>query len=67
MVILPYGQGAADWFATQRAILKKTGKMAAYADGEIAAIAVVNNLTLVTRNLNDFCDYQNLLLDNWFE
>jgi len=67
LIILPYDQVAAEWFATHRALLKKRGKMAAYADGEIAAIAAVNNLTLVTRNTDDFQGYNNLILDNWFE
>jgi tRNA(fMet)-specific endonuclease VapC len=67
LTILPYDQVAAEWFAIHRALLKKHGKMAAYADGEIAAIAAVNNLTLVTRNTDDFYSYNNLVLDNWFE
>ncbi len=41
--------------------------MPAYADGEIAAIAAANNLTLVTRNIDDFSEFKNLELDNWFE
>ncbi len=64
---MPYEQAEAEWFAYQRAVLKEQGKTAAYADGEIAAIAAVNNLTLVTRNTDDFSVYNNLSLDNWFE
>ena len=67
LIILPYDQLAAEWYAKQRAVLKAQGKMPAYADGEIAAIAAVNNLTLVTRNTDDFSDFKNLELDNWFE
>jgi len=67
LIILPYEQAEAEWFAYQRAVLKEQGKTAAYADGEIAAIAAVNNLTLVTRNTDDFSAYNNLSLDNWFE
>lgn len=67
LVILSYDQRAAEWFASQRAQLKKQGKTPAYADGEIAAIAVVNELTLVTRNTQDFSCYPNLNLANWFE
>ena len=36
----------------------------AYADGEIAAIAVTQKLTLVTRNTQDFQNVQNLALQN---
>ena len=67
LVILPYDQRAAEWFATQRAQLKNQGKTPAYADGEIAAIAAVNELTLVTRNTQDFSCYPTLKLANWFE
>ncbi len=67
LIILPYEQLAAEWYAKQRAILKAQGKISAYADGEIASIAAVNNLILVTRNTGDFSDFKNLELDNWFE
>jgi len=66
LVILPYDQIAAEWYAKQRAVLKAKGKIPAYADGEIAAISAVNNLTLVTRNTDDFSGFKNLSLDNWF-
>lgn len=66
LIILPYEQKAAEWYAKQRAVLKEQGKIPAYADGEIAAIAAVNNLTLVTRNTDDFSDFKNLELSNWF-
>ena len=66
LIILPYDQIAAEWFAENRAILKMQGKTMAYADGEIAAIAAVNKLILVTRNTNDFQNYKNLALVNWF-
>jgi tRNA(fMet)-specific endonuclease VapC len=65
--ILPFDQAAADWFGKERARLKLQGKTSAYADCEIAAIAVSQNLTLVTRNTKDFENFQGLVLDNWFE
>lgn len=65
--VLPYDQAAADWYAKERARLQGLGKTCAYADGEIAAIAVSQNLTLVTRNTQDFQNFQNLALQNWFE
>ena len=67
LIILPYDQIAAECYAKLRAVLKAQGKIPAYADGEIASIAAVNNLTLVTRNTDDFSDFKNLELDNWFE
>lgn len=35
-------------------------------DGQIAAIAVVNRLILVTRNTDDFDGYLGLEVENWF-
>ena len=67
LIILPYDQLAADWYAKERARLHLQGKTCAYADGEIAAIAVSNKLTLVTRNIQDFQNFQNLSLQNWFD
>jgi len=36
-------------------------------DGQLAAIAIVNRLTLVTRNTNDFADVGGLTMENWCE
>jgi tRNA(fMet)-specific endonuclease VapC len=65
--VLPFDQAAADWFAKERIRLQSLGKLCAYADGEIAAIAVSQNLTLVTRNTKDFVNFQQLMVENWFE
>jgi tRNA(fMet)-specific endonuclease VapC len=67
LIVLPYDQTAADWYAIERARLKRQGLTCAYADGEIAAIAVTQKLTLVTRNTQDFENFQNLDIQNWFE
>jgi tRNA(fMet)-specific endonuclease VapC len=67
LIVLPYDQLAADWYAIERARLQRQGQTCAYADGEIAAIAVTQKLTLVTRNTHDFHNFQNLALQNWFE
>lgn len=64
--ILSYDVPAAEWFAAERARLTGIGKTPAYADGQIAAIAQVNNLTLITNNLADYSDFQNLKIANWF-
>ncbi len=63
LIILPFEQAAAEWFAQERARLKTTGQTCAYADGEIAA---VNNLILVSRNTSNFACFQNLTVHNWF-
>jgi tRNA(fMet)-specific endonuclease VapC len=64
--ILEYDTKAADWHASERARLIAIGQPPAFADGQIAAIAAVNDLILVTRNVSDFTNFQNLRIENWF-
>ncbi|WP_442940421.1 type II toxin-antitoxin system VapC family toxin [Nostoc sp.] len=64
--ILPYESMGAEWFALERVRLVTIGKTPAYPDGQIAAIAKVNGLILVTNNISDFIDFQELQLENWF-
>jgi tRNA(fMet)-specific endonuclease VapC len=66
LVILPYNAEAANWHAAERARLVGTGRTPSFVDGQIAAISVVNNLILVTNNVSDYADFQNLQLQNWF-
>ncbi len=65
--ILPYTQGAAEWFAAERARLIPLGLTPSYADGQIAAIAAVNHLILVTRNVSDYQNFTGLTIENWFD
>ncbi|EDZ96143.1 MAG: type II toxin-antitoxin system VapC family toxin [Limnospira sp. PMC 1291.21] len=65
MIILPYCDRAAEWFAIERARLTTLGRTPSYPDGQIAAIARVNDLVLVTRNVSDFADFDGLTLENW--
>jgi tRNA(fMet)-specific endonuclease VapC len=65
--ILPYDTQAAQWHAVERARLVSLGKTPPFADGQIAAIAQVNNLTLVTANTSDFSMFQELRVENWFD
>ena len=67
LIILNYDQKAAEWNAKQRATLQEQGKIQAYAEGKIAAIAAVNQLTLVTGNTDSFVNFNNLSLENWFK
>lgn len=64
--VLPFCQNAAEWLANEKARLKKRGIISSKYDNEIAAVAVVNNLTLVTRNTDDFAIFDELKLENWF-
>jgi tRNA(fMet)-specific endonuclease VapC len=64
--ILPYDADAASWHGRERARLATEGHSAPFVDGQIAAIAVVNDLTLVTRNARDYTRFSELRVENWF-
>ena len=49
---------AALWHAEERARLTAQGRTPSYVDGQIAAIAKTNDLTLVTRNTSDFVRFR---------
>ncbi len=63
--ILPYEEEAARWHAMERARLSLEGRTPSFVDGQIAAIAVTNDLTLVTRNTSDFEIFPSLRLAFW--
>ncbi len=65
MIILPYDERAAEWHAKERARLSAAGKTPSFVDGQIASIAKVNGLVLVTRNTRDFKKFSKLKLENW--
>jgi tRNA(fMet)-specific endonuclease VapC len=58
--LLPYDTRAARWHAEERARLVAKGSTPPFVDGQIAAIAVTNSLTLVTRNLPDYKQFRGL-------
>ena len=64
--VLPYDVDTATWFSQERARMSREGLSPSYADGQIAAVAVVNNLILVTRNVADFAHFSDLQVINWF-
>jgi tRNA(fMet)-specific endonuclease VapC len=66
LVVLPYEKMAGQWLARERGRLSKQGVTIPFADGEIAAIAFTNQLALVTRNVNDFAVYDELIIHNLF-
>ena len=65
--IIPYDAAAAAWHAEQRALLAKAGRQPSFVDGQIAAIAKVNQMILVTRNTSDFECFSDLEIENWHE
>jgi tRNA(fMet)-specific endonuclease VapC len=62
----PYDERAACWHAKERARLEAAGSPASFVDGQIASIAKVNNLVLVTRNVGDFTRFSDLEIEDWF-
>lgn len=62
--ILPYDGEAAAWHAVERARLARRGRQPAAADGQIAAIAHVNELILVTANVRDFRRFERLTVED---
>ncbi|MBI4671232.1 MAG: type II toxin-antitoxin system VapC family toxin [Chloroflexi bacterium] len=63
--VLPYDDRAAEWHAAERARLTRSGKPPPFADGQIAAIAQVNDLILVTLNTADYSNFEGLAVADW--
>jgi|SRR6056297_265869 len=63
--LYPYNEDAAEWHARERARLQSTGRTPPFVDGQIAAIAFINDLILVTRNTSDFQLFSDLQIQNW--
>jgi tRNA(fMet)-specific endonuclease VapC len=64
--ILSYTQDAAKWHGETAARLQLQGKTPPFVDTQIAAVAKTNNLILVTRNVDDFENFTDLKIENWF-
>ncbi len=67
LAVLPYCSKAAEWLAEERVRLRNRGVTAARCDSEIAAVASVNELVVVTRNVGDFALFSDLVVENWFD
>lgn len=65
--ILPFCQQAAEWLAKERVRLPAQGITPAKYDSEIAAVACVNELVIVTRNERDFAYFEGVRVENWFD
>ena len=63
--ILAYDELAAHWHGHERARLEGSGRPAPYVDGQIAAIALVNDVVLITLNVKDFARFKNVEVENW--
>jgi tRNA(fMet)-specific endonuclease VapC len=65
IAILPYDARAAQWHAAERARLGAEGRTPPFADGQIAAVASVNGLAVVTANTTDYADFRDLEVVDW--
>ena len=63
--ILDYDRAAAEWHARERVRLEAAGKTPPFVDGQIAAIACVNDLVLITANKADFRGFKGLRVEGW--
>lgn len=64
-VCLPFDEQTARTYADFYAAVKKRGTMIGQMDLQIAAIAEVHGLTLVTHNTKDFARIPGLKLEDW--
>ncbi|MGH9386942.1 MAG: type II toxin-antitoxin system VapC family toxin [Vicinamibacterales bacterium] len=62
---LPYDEAAATWHGEERARLEGKGQPGPFVDGQIASIAHVHGLVLVTANDKDFVRFEGLKVENW--
>ncbi len=67
MPVLPFDAVAAEWLGRERARLESLGRPRPITDGMIAAAAATRGLILVTRNIDDFADFNGLHIENWFD
>ena len=63
--VLPYDEAAAAWHGAERARLERDGRPVPFVDGQIAAIAVVGKLAIVTANPRDFVRFDGLKVEDW--
>ncbi len=63
--VLDYDRRAADWHALERARLVATARIPPFVDGQIAAIARVDDLILGTSNKADFQGIKGLHVRIW--
>jgi tRNA(fMet)-specific endonuclease VapC len=65
ITVLPYDAHAARWHANERSRLKAAGRTPSFVDGQIAAVAAVNDAIVVTANSADFAVFEGLRVEDW--
>lgn len=63
--VLAYDERAAAWHGLERARQELSGRPRPYVDGQIAAIAHVHELIVVTANVRDFSGFKDLSVEDW--
>ncbi len=64
---LPFDQAAAEEYGRLRAYLEARGTPIGHEDTQTAAIALANDLTVVTGNVRHFQRVPGLAVENWLE
>ena len=62
---LPFNDAAADVYGRIHAFLRDRGQLMGVADMQIAAIAMVNGLTIVTHDMRGFARLPDLPIEDW--
>jgi toxin FitB len=65
--VLPFDMECANCFGVIIGRMKRMGKPISMADGQIAAIAMVHNLAIATRDTQPFLDVGLKVVDPWVE
>ncbi len=65
--VLGYDDAAAVWHASERVRLTASGNTPSFADGQIAAVARVHALVLVTANVRDYQGFDGLTIEDWHD
>ena len=63
--ILDYDRAAAEWHALERARLAAAGSSPPFVNGQIAAIAHVNDLILIASTIGNFKAFRGVQLRSW--
>ncbi len=63
--VLSYDALAAEWHAAERVRLSQIGVVPPFNHGQIAAVAAVNGLVVVTANVDDFGRFSGLRVEDW--
>ena len=63
--ILPYDAAAAEWHGGERARLARGGRTPPFADGQIAAIAHVHDLEIITADVKHYLPFEGVRVRDW--